>query len=298
MAPEDTILFGSRNVVIADEFADLVEAALVQGVASLPLMNEDDGGIGVGNDQEEQEESRSDKMLKKLRKVYYRNVDLAEIYAGRNIFSLRNRTRLFRERVVKAFLAKQDETENNSGKTGKDETATKAERKNANSILETKHPFPASKQDIPTQEMQAALERELTDLHAKLREARKQKLERLRHCKDIEQEVEFADETSKTLEKNSNLENVPKNVQAMQEGKVELERLQSKGKNLIEKMDNEKRERMNDENENNNNNLPDVVPKKAKIMTMEEDYMERRNVLGPIQGNDLSKVKSLLKSNR
>ena len=90
-AEEDKILFGDRNSLIADEFCERVEAALVEGVSSLPLMGED---------------NRDEKMLNLLRKAYTKHIDLLEIYSGRNVFSVASRTSRFRKRIVEAFANK------------------------------------------------------------------------------------------------------------------------------------------------------------------------------------------------
>lgn len=269
----DTILFGSRNTVVSDEFCDCIDQALVEGVASLPLMDsaEEDGT----------DETRSEKMLKKLRKAYLRNVDLAEIYAGRNIFSISNRTPFFRQRVVAGFLNKINE------EVLTHETDIQAS--DIPAMPETNYAFPSSKDEVPSTEMLAELEEQLKVLRSKLKETRSYKMERLRYCKDLEQAERFSEDAVKPLD-NKSLQIVDKSIQKMVKGKDEMEILQIQGKQLIEKMDEDKRQRLNNENENE---LP-VITRKKKKLTLEEDYQERRNVLAPTQDNDFARVRQLL----
>jgi hypothetical protein len=76
----DTALFGSLNASIADTLTERIDTALKAGVSTLPFMND--------NDDDTSTDTCSEKLLAVLRSIYWRNVDVFEVYAGRNIFSV------------------------------------------------------------------------------------------------------------------------------------------------------------------------------------------------------------------
>jgi hypothetical protein len=89
--PEDVVLFGTLSAVLADEWSDRVEAALTRHGSTMPLM---------------QQPERSLKFIEHLRPKYWRSIDVAEVYAGRNLFTVTMYPPKRRARIVQAFLQK------------------------------------------------------------------------------------------------------------------------------------------------------------------------------------------------
>jgi hypothetical protein len=89
--PEDAVLFGTLSAELADEWSDRVEAALTRHGSTMPLM---------------QQPERSLKFIEHLRPKYWRSIDVAEVYAGRTLFSVASYPPKRRARIVEAFLQK------------------------------------------------------------------------------------------------------------------------------------------------------------------------------------------------
>jgi hypothetical protein len=275
---EDAVLFGSSNVLIADEFCDRVDSALMEGVASLPLMAavKEDGC----------EDSREEKMLKRLRKAYFRNIDLMEIYAGRNIFSVSNRTAHFRQRVVLAILAK-DKREENACVDKKDSTDSD------NNVRTKMSSFPSfpTQHEIPSPEVSAELEESIKGMRMKLKEMVRRRCQRQQYCRSLER-AEANSELSRQIIERSLPRTLPDAIEATVAGRKEVSTIQTRGRILVEKMDSDNREMKNDENEDDSKiNL--TVRKKKKLM-IEEHYQAHKIVL-PEAGH-LMAVKDLLQN--
>lgn len=279
------------------------------GVASLPLMSasfaekngtEEDNKSNSDNHDEdgenqlEAEETRDVKMLKMLQKAYLRNVDLLELYLERNIFSVAKRTKHFRQRIVEAFEKAQENDKNeSSGETSESACTSSAPRNNgsetskSSTAPESDLGIPTGPQDVPTPEMTAALEESIKSMRLKLEQVRKTRFERLKYCQNLEQAAAFSEESKDALAGVS-LEQLPGAVKQMAEAREDFEELQRKGKDLVEKMDDEKKSRSLDEKENDKIILSQPQEKKTKL-SLEEHYQENRNVL-----TDLAQVKKLL----
>ena len=312
MASEDLVLFGSTNTIITNEFCSHIETALVEGVASLPLMAEDgkeDGNSddsAASADENSKEQRRDQKMLQKLRKSYIRNVDIVEIYAGRNIFSVSARTPHFRQRVVEAWKAsQQDQSEestdsssiNNTDNTDHDakpvDTPPPSEKAEAESVLCEV----SGKQDVPTPEMVTAMEEDMKSLRIKLEEARKLRAERSRYCEEMKQAASFSEVSREAISEVA-VEKLPQAVEAMVHAQETFATLKEKGTDLIQTMDTEKKGRSMEDSENDPDKLemthpPEPIHKKKKL-TLEEHYREHRSALTETQTRDILAVKEML----
>jgi len=316
MASEDQVLFGDTNAKIANEFCDRVEAALVEGVASLPLMSERSTGEpedsitnttkSTKSDTAEQPYlSRDQKMLQKLRKAYIRNVDIVEIYAGRNIFSVSNRTPHFRKRVVEAFEKSQNvksATETTTARKSGTRSETVVEISNnadqASSRMNVK-----TQQDIPSNAMITAMEEDMKSLRIKLEQARKLQQERFNYCHKLDQAAAFA-KTTQTSLKEVAVEKLPKAVESLVQAQQSFTELQDKGSNLLHTMDAEKCANKNIQNDEDKVDLAPAVQqenttkKRKTTMTIEEQYREHRSALAETQTRDILAVRDMLKQKK
>jgi len=241
---EDTALFGSLNASIADKLSDSIDAALTVGVSSLPLSDP----------------QRQEKLQAILRHSYWRNVDVMEVYTQRNIFSIQNLTPHQRETVVKLFTSNDDASVFTvPNKTMEADDSTDKENA-ANTTLKI------TPQDIPTPEQIKALEQETIELRQKLKQLKRQRCQVLRHTKELEVAQQLAQLASTKLEHTDIHLDVTSTVMGVQG----LEQLQSKAKELVEKLDEEKRGREDDTQEI-------VLPNKKKAnLTLEERYEQER----------------------
>lgn len=287
----DKILFGSSNETIADEFYNRIEAALTEGVASLPLM--------AAPKDDDNDESRDDRMLHKLRKAYIRNVDIMELYSGRNIFSVANRTAHFRQRIVKSYRSSDnassnttvEESNNNGDQTMENnETQITGTKEDTVNKFDTKLDIP-TKEDIPTNDMMAKLEHEMKALRTKITEARELQKERLQYFTHLEEAASFSGQTKQALSGLSATK-LTSVVETIVETREEFDAIQSQGSKLVEKMDEHKKGRALEENENDKILL--LERGKKKKPSLEERYHEHRSALAQMQPQDLTHVKELL----
>lgn len=312
MASEDLVLFGSANTNITNEFCTHIEVALVEGVASLPLMAE--GGKEDGNsddsatnaEESPKEQRRDKKMLQKLRKSYIRNVDIVEIYAGRNIFSVSARTPHFRQRVVEALKASQQDYSaesshpsniNNTNNTEHDakpvDRSPSSEKTEAELVLREV----SGKEDVPTPEMVTAMEEDMKSLRIKLEEARKLRVERSRYCEEMELAASFSKDSREVIAEVA-VEKLPQAIEAMVHAQETFATLKEKGADLIQTMDTEKKGRAMEDNENDPDKLVVTNPTepihKKKKLTLEEHYRDHRSALTETQTRDILAVKEML----
>lgn len=259
MEDADTVVFGSLNDRIADAFADRIQAALSEGVQSLPLLYES---------------TKGDALLAKLQKSYLKNVDIVEAYGERNIFTLQMYPPKRRQRITRAFLDKDHE----SKKTENSTTATVFEN--------SSYQYPAEEQ-IPSLEQSQSLQDELQVLRAHLQAARLRRNALLVANTSKEVAQKATDQVSASLPL-QDLETIHTSVTAAVMGGQGLEQLQEQGKKALNNLENSKRERKNPEDEEL------LVPPSKKRVSLEEHYREQRQMVETNLDN-LAAVRNLLK---
>ena len=271
MTHTDTILFGSVSCTLADEFGERIDAALAEGVSSLPLLPQ--------NKDHPHEESGEERFLRTLRHVYFRNVDVMESYTARNIFSLQNLPPTKRTNVIKVFL----EEASLEHLTRTTHTAGSAESTEA-------YQYPALK-DIPSSETLSALQNELRELRSELRAARTRRAERLWKLQAlvrVHQHVQGA-----ALQLQANTANHPdaihNSITAMVVGKQGLEQLQEESNELSQNLDTEKQHYSAQDDENVENH------KKRPKLSFEERFQQDQKTIKTSR-TGIDNMKELLES--
>jgi len=251
---EDTILFGSSADHISDDFGDCVDAALTEGVHSLPMM----------------QPSSSAMMLASLRKEYHRNVDIFQGYIHRNVCSIGGLSKLRRTKIVQAFL------DNNSNSVDEDAAAPLSDL--TNTITTNEAPKYPSKEDVPTKADMAAIDDALASLRTQLTFAKRRrtilqtKLDQLGDADHVAQHVA----TVVTTEK------VHSAVSIMVQGHETLTRLTDQAMDSLEALANDKRQRSEEDD--------DEVPKQEKL-SLEAQYEQDRKRMAT---EDIQKFKELI----
>jgi hypothetical protein len=261
MEDVDTVVFGSLNGRIADAFADRIQAALCEGVRSLPLLYES---------------TKGDALLAKLQKSYLKNVDIVEAYGERNIFTLQMYPPKLRQRITRAFLDKDHNSKDSKTST----TATEFEH--------SSYKYPAEEQ-IPSREQSQSLQDEVQALRAQLKAARLRRNALLVASKSKEMAQQATDQLSASLPLQE-LETIHTSVTAAVMGGQGLGQLQEQGQQAVNKMDSSKRERNSPENEEEEL----VVPASKKRVSLEEHYREQRQMVDT-NLDSLAAVRNLLK---
>jgi hypothetical protein len=261
----DTVFFGSLNGRIADAFADRIQASLSEGVKSLPLLSEN---------------TKGDALLEKLQKSYLKNVDIVEAYGERNLFTLQMYPPKRRQRITRAFLERDHESE--KPKTSTTTTTTQLEN--------SSYQYPTEEQ-IPSQEQSQSLQDEVQALRAQLQAARLRRNTLLiaNKTKEVAQQATEQVSTSLPLQE---LETIHTSVTAAVMGGQGLEQLQEQGKQALNKLEDSKRERSTPEDDEEEEEL--LAPPSKKRVSLEEHYREQRRMVDT-NLDSLAAVRNLLR---
>ena len=229
LPPEDRVLFGTKTFEISDKLMDAIDAALVEGVSSLPRLPKEDA------------------LLQMLRKVYVRNIDVLEAYMARNVFSIQSLPPSRRRKVIEAFVTN---------------TLPKIPDipDNKENVVSSSVEYPTSDQ-IPSQEELTQAEQELKDLRVKLAELKRHRTE----LGATMEQLAIARRTIPSVPADVRLHD---KITKLFKAKETLEDLTSKAKDVTAKLEEEKRNRHDEDD-------APVIPKKRKL-GLEEEYEEER----------------------
>jgi hypothetical protein len=296
----DTALFGSLNASMADTLTDRIDTALKAGVLTLPLMNDDTNN------------SRSEKLLAALRNVYWRNVDVFEVYAGRNIFSVGMYPPKRRRAIEQLYNSDDNDSNSNSidnqeasssaiklkksplrdvsaskmNETANDAPNSSSSKPSAistnnsnsnNSNSNTLYPAP---DQIPTAQQMTDMTAETESLREQLWQVQRRRNETEQAMNQLEVAEQLADMASSSMQESTSetgIDQVHDSVTAAVVGSEGLEQLQATGKELVEKLEQEKRQRSDGDEENDDDDVEMLnASKKKKEWTLEERYQEER----------------------
>jgi hypothetical protein len=291
----DTALFGSLNASMADTLTDNIDKALKAGVLTLPLMNDDTNN------------SRSEKLLTALCSVYWRNVDVFEVYAGRNIFSVGMYPPKRRRAIEQLYNSDDSDSDNqetplsatkNKKSPLQDISASKMNETTSDTSNSTNKPFADSTTDasnsksnsnlyptpeqIPTAQQMVDMTAETESLREQLWQVQRRRNETVQAMNQLEVAEQLADMASSSMQESTGedgkgIEQVHDSVTAAVVGSEGLEQLQATGKELVEKLEQEKRQRSDGDEDDDDDDVEMLnAAKKKKEWTLEERYQEER----------------------
>jgi hypothetical protein len=206
---QDRVLFGTRTFNVSDELTDSIDAALMEGVASLPRLPNDEA------------------LLELLRKVYFRNANVLEAYLGRNVFSIQSLPPSRRKRIVEAFLTKEDPAMP-SGVALQDLT---------NQARPVSYP---TADQIPSVTDMERVNQELTDLRSKHTQVKRRRNQLVTHLQKLAKAHESV--VSAALLDPKQSRTISESIQNMIIGKQALDEATFRGKALTERLDESKRQ--------------------------------------------------------
>ena len=346
---EATILFGSKPSRLFDAISEKIDAALRDGVATLPFLEPDgapsSGGraslggarmsLGGGGGGRASLGSNAttpppdEKLLSIIRNTYGANLDLAEAYAGRNVFALPVGTGpKRREEIVTAYLtAASGGTAAIMAGTGKENASNPNDdaidtTNNTATTTTTNKPayqIPPNKEAVPTSAQAASLDEETAQLRRRLRAARRMRSDLRSIVKDMGQTHAVAVTAKRTIDESciggggvdggnddDGAMKIRSSVAAAVAGREDLAALTASGKDLLTKLDEEKEARRTNGNSNGDDDDDDGVvdlmesgadaaAETSKPLTIEEDMERRRKLMRTGEKDGLAKVSALLK---
>ena len=114
---EDFLMFGARPSHLFDDIAITIDSLLTEEIASLPLLprtltDEELRQASSSSSSGDKPLTGEQKLIAKLRKAYKKNLDLAETYCSRNVFTVQYYSKTKRRKILENFLHSE---ENNNG---------------------------------------------------------------------------------------------------------------------------------------------------------------------------------------
>jgi len=268
-----------------DVIGERIDAALRDGVATLPFLEPDGvptggrasfGGARMSLGGTSSSSSRAslaggtppdEKLLTIIRNTYSANLDLAEAYAGRNVFALPVGTGpRRREEIVTAYLTAYGDggTAAVMAGTGKENASnpnddavditTTTNNSSSTATLTTSNNRPAyqippNKEAVPTSDQIASLDDETAQLRRKLRAARRMRSDLRSIVADMGRTHAVAVTAKRTIDESciggdgDGAMEIQRSVAAAVAGREDLAALTASGKDLLTKLDEEKEAR-------------------------------------------------------
>jgi len=336
---EDYVIFGARPSRLFDDISEVVDAILAEEVSTLPLLprtltsaqlreqqkmqKEDGRKKGEKKEEVPKIQTGEEKLLLRLRSAYKKNLDLAEVYCQRNIFTVRNYPKTKRRKILERYLADDEEG-------GVDSTNKKAKRGGAKNpvgktIQETDGgekvgnsgggdgPSPTSAMSLlssiegavnPTPEELTDIEQTILLTRTRLQNERRRKAELTKHLSRLRSASETLKQVQTALKEvdidraiggvtRMTMESLKETVKNAMEGHEELKVWNTKAEEVIHILDKIKVDR--------EGGKVVVSPSNGKrVVNREEDERLRKRTMDEIGGSHGTKeqVESFLKKLR
>ena len=168
---EDFLIFGARPSNVFDELSITINSLLTEEVASLPLLPRT---LAESNQQQSNEagnnakpQTGEEKLVSKLRLAYQKNLDLAEAYCSRNIFTVQYHSKTMRRKILKRYLAQENE----------DDTAEKRGCESNNVSTPLHATFHHIEGEIPSPEEIDAMDKEILVARQRLQHAKRRRIQ-------------------------------------------------------------------------------------------------------------------------
>lgn len=301
----DFLLFGSRPSHLFDDMRIAIDTLLTEEVASLPLLprtlspsqrQQYRDGNGSGGGEEEKPLTGEQKLIAKLRKVYKKNLDLAEAYSSRNIFTIQYYNKTKRRKIIEQIL------EAGEGKDGKsnDEKNNKEDdndnnKKMALPPINFEHP---PKGGMPSEEELNGKNKEILQTRQQIQHDKQRRVQLSRQLdkltKASQQLKELRGALDKALESKKSNDGGPEGTLTMKElqesvakaieGHEELKVWNARAEEVIQLMD-----QIKDEREEGGGGLlsnRNASGLSKRVATREEDERERKRMLSEMGGGD------------
>ena len=295
---EDFLMFGARPSHLFDNIAITIDSLLTEEVVSLPLLprtltdeelrQHQQAGGGEGKPL-----TGEQKLIAKLRKAYKKNLDLAETYCSRNIFTVQYYSKTKRRKILENFLGEEE-----------DGAEKKDDKKSSNTSQSTTLPtttLAPIEGEMPTPEQIIGMDKEILVARQRIQQEKqrriqfKRQLERLNKASQTLIRVQDALQKGELQDDNK----LKESVSNAMEGHDELKVWNSRAEEVIQILDKIKMER----EEVGNNDTSGKAGGKSAVAGREQDERERKRMIEEIggQANSLGtkeQVDNLLKKLR
>ena len=299
---EDYLMFGAHPSHLFDDIAITIDSLLTEEVASLPLLPRTLTDEELRQHQESSNNANNDKpltgeekLIAKLRKAYKKNLDLAETYCSRNIFTVQYYSKTKRRKILESYLDDEDGKEKSS-KDGAPSTTSTATTDTLPTSTFTQPP-PTVK---PTHEQVVNIDKEILISRQRIQQEKQKRIQLKRQLVRLKKASETLLGVQEALQ-NGELKDESKlkeSISSALEGHEELKVWNARAEEVIQILDKIKVER----EEGKNGKVS--AGGKAGVAGREDDERERKRMLEDIGGDSggtmgtKEQVDSLLKKLR
>lgn len=282
---EQAIMFGPMISTLFDCIHETVETVIKEGVSTLPFL--------PSSDPSSSQIKGKELLMKILRESYTKNIDVAELYAVRNIFAIPHSfTKKQRNQILSSYEKEMYNVEKNGLDVLSDRLHNRQSAKSRNeetkiendSWKSRKINLPKSAAEIPSKEQMEHLDTETLKLQSEFILAKEKKKRLIEHIGAIDKSLGSATEAEKRLndiiffsEKDStekSFEKIQESVSAAIMGQEALRNICAQGTSLIENMDTVKNVRQEQKGTNNNFDGEETKELSAAMKRMSQSIQE------------------------
>jgi len=277
---EDYLMFGAHPSHLFDDIAITIDSLLTEEVASLPLLprtltdqelRQHQGSSNNANNDKPL--TGEEKLIAKLRKAYKKNLDLAETYCSRNIFTVQYYSKTKRRKILESYINEEDDGKEKSSKDAPSTTTT--------DTLPTStftQPPPTVK---PTNEQFMNIDKEILISRQRIQQEKQKRIQLKRQLVRLKKASETLLGVQEVLQ-NGELKDESKlkeSISSALEGHEELKVWNARAEEVIQILDKIKVER----EEGKNGKVS--AGSKAGVAGREDDERERKRMLEDIGGD-------------
>mmetsp|Transcript_14115 Transcript_14115/g.30427 ORF Transcript_14115/g.30427 Transcript_14115/m.30427 type:complete len:372 (-) Transcript_14115:2601-3716(-) len=186
----DFVLFGARPPHLFDNISIAIDSLLTEEVATLPLLprtlteseqqqhqqpKAKDRAKG-GQKKNVKPQTGEERLIGKLRKAYKRNLDLAEAYCSRNIFTVQYQTKTKRRKILENYLA-QNKNDEDSGAAEKKFAKSNNNNEHAPLTLPASTIFAPPDGELPSPDQIVGMDKEILVSRQRLQRAKQRRIQ-------------------------------------------------------------------------------------------------------------------------
>jgi len=244
---EDFLMFGARPSHLFDDIAITIDSLLTEEVVSLPLLprtltdqelrQHQQAGAGEGKPL-----TGEQKLIAKLRKAYKKNLDLAETYCSRNIFTVQYYSKTKRRKILENFLGEEQD--------GAEKGAEKKDGKISSNTSQSTTTLPTTtlapiEGEMPTPEQIIGMDKEILVARQRIQQEKQRRIQLKRQLERLNEASQTLIRVQDALQKGELQDDnkLKESVSNAMEGHEELKVWNSRAEEVIQILDKIKMER-------------------------------------------------------
>ena len=180
---EDVLIFGARSSHLFDNIAIAIDSLLTEEVATLPLLPRKLTEQEMRQHQQQTNDAQKkkspqtgeQKLIAHLRKAYKKNIDAAETYCNRNIFTVQHHSKTKRRQILEQYF----DTEKDDQQPNSVDQSTSAPASTATATMASFTPLP-NDMEIPTPDHIMNMDKEILETRQRIQLAKQRRIQQSR----------------------------------------------------------------------------------------------------------------------